>query len=372
MNNLAENINLLEDRAVDPVAILAAVQTPVFVIDEADRFLFVNPQAEQFFHGSAATLIGRPLVDWIAYDSPALNLIEQVRRDGNTLSEYGIELQGPRFGSHLVTLDASLLPDREGYVVVVLQERAIARKIDKQLNHRSAARSVSAMASMLGHEVKNPLSGIRGAAQLLELNASAEDRELTRLICDETDRIATLVESMEMFADAPPNDRVAVNIHEVLHHVCTLARSGFAKSIEIVESYDPSLPATYGNRDLLVQAVLNLVKNAAEAAPKRNGEIRISTRFQQGVRFAPLGRRDRVSLPLMVTVQDNGPGVPEDLQQHLFDPFVTTKPKGKGLGLALVAKIVGDHGGIVELDSQPGQTQFHLLLPMAQPEKGGA
>jgi len=214
--------------------------------------------------------------------------------------------------------------------------------------------------------VKNPLSGIRGAAQLLEQDADPAGRELTQLICDETDRIVALVNRMEAFSDHAPVARDDLNIHEVLDRVRKIAQSGFAQHVSIREEYDPSLPPVQGDRDLLLQVFLNLVKNAAEAAPAEGGVIQLSTRFQHGVRLALPGSADKVHLPLLVSVQDNGPGVPEDLQRHLFDPFVTTKPGGKGLGLALVAKIVGEHGGVIEFASEPRRTSFSVRLPTAR------
>jgi len=247
----------------------------------------------------------------------------------------------------------------------VLQERTRADKIDRQLTHRGAARSVTALASMLAHEIKNPLSGIRGAAQLLEQSADEDDRTLTRLICDEADRIVKLVDRMEIFSDERPVEREAVNIHVVLEHVKRIALSGFARYIRIVEEYDPSLPPVFANRDQLVQVFLNLVKNAAESiGDTSDGEIALTTAFRPGVRLTAPGTNTRVSLPLEFCIRDNGPGVPEDLVPYLFDPFVTSKPTGSGLGLAMVAKIVGDHGGIVECDSQPRRTTFRVLMPM--------
>ena len=349
-------------------AVLNALPEPVLVVDADGTISYLNPAAEQFFQGSSAALAGRRLDAVLPADSPVLGLIEQARRSGHSVSEYGITLETPRIGAHFVSAAVSTMTEPAGSVVVSLQERSIARKIDDQLIHRSAARSVTAMAAMLAHEVKNPLSGIRGAAQLLEHGADPGDRELTRLICEEADRIVALVDRMEMFSDVRPLERAPVNIHEVLEHVRKLAQSGFARHLRFIERYDPSLPPVYGNRDLLVQVLLNLVKNAAEAAPVEGGEIVLSTRYRQGVRLAVPGVGTRVELPLEIGIQDNGPGIPEDLRDHLFDPFVTTKVGGKGLGLALVAKIVGDHGGIVELDGAPRRTVARLRLPVAPPD----
>ena len=245
-------------------------------------------------------------------------------------------------------------------IVLSIQAQGIARKIDRQLTHRGAARSMTAMAAILAHEVKNPLSGIRGAAQLLEGSLSGEDRALTKLICDETDRIVELIDRMEVFAARPPKPREPVNIHQVLDHVRRIAQAGFGRGMRVREEYDPSLPPVLGDRDRLIQVFLNLVKNAAEAASSRdNAEIVLTTAFKPGVRLAVPGSDRRVQLPLMVSVQDNGEGIPEDIRAHLFDPFVTTKAKGTGLGLALVAKIVDDHGGVIEFTSARGPHRVH-------------
>jgi two-component system nitrogen regulation sensor histidine kinase GlnL len=350
--------------------ILNALPEPVFVLDEQNVISYVNLASEQFFASSSPTLVGRPLDKILPPDSTIFTLIAQARASQSSVSEYGVSVETPRIGSHFISIDVSYIPETDGEVVISIQERSLARKIDHQLSHRNAARSVTAMGSMLAHEIKNPLSGIRGAAQLLEAGLEREsERELTTLICEEADRIVSLVDRMESFADDRPIERGAVNIHEVLEHTRKVSHSGFARKVRFLESYDPSLPPVLGNRDLLIQALLNLIKNACEAVPEEQGEVILTTRFLQGIRLAVRGGGARVDLPLMVSVQDNGPGIPEDIQAHLFDPFVTTKASGKGLGLALVAKIVDAHGGVIEFDSEPGKTIFRLMLPVARLRK---
>jgi len=356
----------LKEVPVESGLVLAALPSPVLVVDSGDVIRYANIAAEQFFDMGANALMGSALAELVPADSPVFGLLETVRMSGHNVSEYSVALETPRLGSHVLTVQAAPLGEERDRVVVMLQERSIAHKIDRQLTHRNAARSVTAMASMLAHEVKNPLSGIRGAAQLLEETANAGDRELTRLICDEADRICALVDRMDVFSDRRPLERVPVNIHEVLERVRKAAQSGFARHVRFVEDYDPSLPPVHGNRDLLIQVFLNLVKNASEAVPQKGGEIQLSTAYQHGIRLAVAGSESRVHLPLVISVTDNGDGVPEDLRPHLFDPFVTTKHNGSGLGLALVAKVIGDHGGVIEFESQPRRTVFRVFLPTAQ------
>jgi two-component system nitrogen regulation sensor histidine kinase GlnL len=350
------------------MAVLNAIQNPVVMVDEGGFIVFANWEAEAFFGASAAHLSRYRISTFIPFGSPLLALIDQVRERKAPVNEYRVDLSSPRLGQDkLVDLYVAPVIAEPGSVVVVFQERSMADKIDRQLTHRAAARSVTGLASMLAHEIKNPLSGIRGAAQLLEQSVIDDDRALTRLICDETDRIVSLVDRMEVFSDERPVDRLPVNIHSVLDHVKAVAKAGFARNIRVTENYDPSLPAVYANRDQLVQVFLNLVKNAAEAVGDRpDGEIILTTAYRPGIRLSVAGTREKISLPLEFCVIDNGPGVPTDLLPHLFDPFITTKTNGSGLGLALVAKIIGDHGGIIECDSQNNRTIFRVLMPASK------
>ncbi|PWS36162.1 two-component sensor histidine kinase [Falsiroseomonas bella] len=346
----------------DAIAILGALPVPAVALDGEDRFLFANPAAELFFQLSAPSLTALSLRDLLPEDNRLFGLLDQVRRYEAPVYDHDLALESPRLRRFGVAAQGAPLPELPGGVVLTLQDASTAQMLDRQLNFRGAARGASAMAAMLAHEVKNPLSGIRGAAQLLELGAAESDRELCQLIQDEADRIKNLVERMDMFSERPI-ECAEVNIHEVLDHVRRIALSGFAAGLRVAQDYDPSLPPVWGNRDQLVQILLNLVKNAAEAVDPREGEIQLLTAYHHGVRIAVPGSAERVHLPLTVMVRDNGPGIAEEVRATLFEPFVTTKRGGQGLGLALVAKLVTDQGGLIECDSRPGRTTFRLSLP---------
>lgn len=346
--------------------LLSALPVPVVLLDGEERFRFANPAAELFLGISSASLSQMHLTDLLPEDSRLPALVRQVRAADAPISDHDLTLLSPRIHREGVAAHGAPMPEMPGAVVLTLQDGSTAQKLDRQLNFRGAARGASAMAAMLAHEVKNPLSGIRGAAQLLEQAASEGDRELCILIQDEVDRIRDLVERMDMFSERPL-EREAVNIHEVLDHVRRIAGTGFAAHLRILEEYDPSLPPVWGNRDQLVQILLNLVKNAAEAVDPRDGEIVLSTAYRHGVRLAIPGSRERVHLPLEVSVRDNGPGIAEDVRASLFEPFITTKRGGQGLGLAMVAKLVADHGALIECDSRPGRTVFRLSLAKPPP-----
>jgi len=356
------------------LSVLQALSQPVIVIDENRTVVFVNYAAESFFGASLSVLSRQRLDDLIAFGSPIVALAQAVSERRAPMTEYRVRVGSVRFGDgaddRIVDVFASPISDLDARVALLFQERTMADKIDRQLVSRGAARSVTGLASMLAHEIKNPLSGIRGAAQLLEQSVTPDELPLARLVREEVDRIVDLIDRVEVFGDDRPIEREAINIHVVLDRVKLLAKSGVARNISFSEEYDPSLPPVFGNRDQLIQVFLNLVKNAAEAIGEErpDGQITLTTSFRPGVRLSVPGSQARVSLPLEIAVEDNGAGVPTDLMPHLFDPFVTTKPSGTGLGLALVAKIIGDHGGIIECDSRPRQTVFRALMPMADSE----
>jgi two-component system nitrogen regulation sensor histidine kinase GlnL len=352
--------------APDAALLFAALPSPVVALDRQGIVRFVNPAAEQFFGAGATGLVGRKLARLLLPHSPVLALADTVWRTGGSIVEYDVPVEGPRVPACSATIQGAPAGEGADVLVLVLHQRSMADKMDRQLTHLNAARSVTAMAAMLAHEVKNPLSGIRGAAQLLEQDADPAARELTQLICEETDRIVALVDRVEAFSGYAPIRSGDVNIHEVLDRVRKAAQSGFARHVAIREDYDPSLPPVHGDRDLLLQVFLNLVKNAAEAVPAVGGEIVLATAYRHGLRLAGPGGKRR-HLPLMVSVSDNGSGIPDDIKAHLFDPFVTTKRNGTGLGLALVAKAIGDHGGAIEFDSQPRRTVFRVFLPIVAP-----
>lgn len=339
--------------------LLNALPHPALLIGADHTILEANYAAEIFFSTSIAMMRRRGLTHYVPFGSPVFAAIDQVESDLAPMTAYGVDLSSPRQSDDMV-VDVYATPIVEpsdgtasqGRIALMLHPQARTQKLDRQLTSQSSARSVSGLAAMLAHEIKNPLSGIRGAAQLLETDADEDGRVLTRLITDEADRIVKLVDRMEVFSDERPVERGPVNIHTVLEHVKRLAENGFGSHIHFIERYDPSLPAIFANRDQLVQVFLNLVKNACESiGSASDGEIVLSTSYKPGIKLSVPGSARRLTLPLEFAVRDNGKGVQRELLPNLFDPFVTTKSNGSGLGLALVAKIIRDHGGVVECES---------------------
>ncbi len=352
--------------------ILQALETPVFLANDQLEIMFCNQACESFFERSLRQLENSKLTDFLPQDSALISLILNALEHEQSLSEHDINLQSPKLSKHKsVSVYLSPHGNLGDQVAVTLFERKIGREMDDSLSNRFAAKSITHLGASLAHEIKNPLSGIKGASQLLEAGASTEDLELLTLIQNETDRIVELVDEFDFLSHTHLLQRENVNVHEVLDHVKKLAEVGFGRTVSFKEHYDPSLPNTFGDYNMLVQALLNLVKNACEAAPQENGTVELRTSFQHGIKLSLPGSRKRVDLPLIIGIKDNGSGISEKLKTTLFDPFETSKPDGKGLGLSIVAKIVDDLGGLIEFTSDPSGTEFRLLLPRAAEDQPG-
>lgn len=340
-----------------------AIPYPALVVDETDTILTANPATESFGATSQRQMAGRPLAKFLGGDSAVLDVVNQARRNGVSVAQYNVMVGWADQVPQLQNVHAAPLHDSIGDVLILMHPQGMAEKMDRSLGHRSAARSVTGMAAMLAHEIRNPLAGISGAAQLLEMTLGDADRELTGLIQAEAARIGKLVDRVEQFGDLRPAQRRPLNIHDVLDRARRAAQAGFAAHARFSEEFDPSLPPTAGDPDQLLQVFQNLLKNAAEAVPRVGGAIAISTAYRPGVKMSRPGQTSE-SLPLLVSITDNGPGIPENLIRDVFDPFVSSKVNGTGLGLSLVSKFVADHGGVVECDSRPGRTRFRVRLPV--------
>lgn len=348
---------------VDFEAIWSAIPNPALVVGADDRVILANSAAESFTSMSVKQLQRRPIQAFVGENSILVDLINQARGAGVTFAQYDIEIAWLDRIPQTAHVHAAPVHDRPGQVFVQVVPRGIAEKMDRSLTSRSAARSVVGMAAMLAHEIKNPLAGISGAAQLLGMTLDEDNQELTTLIREEAERISKLLERVEQFGDLRAVVQEPVNIHDILQRAKLSAQSGFGSHVRFIEDYDPSLPPTMGDADQLMQVMLNLIKNAAEATPKVGGIVTLRTAFRPGVALnLPGGGRER--LPLQISISDNGSGVPEELKKDLFEPFVSSKSTGSGLGLALVSKVMADHGGVVECESDPGWTTFRLLMPV--------
>jgi two-component system, NtrC family, nitrogen regulation sensor histidine kinase GlnL len=354
------------------VAILEAVPLPALAVGPKGQIVFANGAAQDMFLRSARVLERSDLASLLTPDSAALAMVERARQDGQVVSARDLELRGPSFGEVMVDLTAA--PSEDGaFVAVMIRPKGRGRDLSERLQDVAGARSMAALGRTLAHEVKNPLAGIRGAAQLLLHDVSPGQRELAHLIVEETDRVRRLIDRMESFGADPPVALAPVNVHAALERVAALAENGFGARLNVRRRFDPSLPEAQGDEDQLIQAFLNLAKNAAEAAARRGegGEIILSTAYRHGVRVRAPGGGSR-DLPLEIAFQDNGPGVAEDLRECLFEPFVSTKTEGGGLGLPLVQKIVAGHGGVVDFETEPGRTFFRVRLPVSRPRRAQA
>lgn len=356
----------------------SALPLPALVLDAQGRIAAMNDQAEMFLNISCRSSLG------LALEGPEMaarlrivptlgSILSHMREGQDGLNRDGVRFEiGDRSGGHTGRLgDVHAAPATSpagGTVILITPHEALARLGPGQAAGR-AARQAIGMAEMLAHEIKNPLAGIRGAAQLIGMNLAAEDRELAEMIVAESRRIVALLEQVERFGDTSAPHLAVVNVHDLLERVRRLALLDFGKGLRILPEYDPSLPPARVDPDQMVQVCLNLVRNAAEAirrAGRDSGTIRLRTLYDGALRLAPTGAEPQGRLlPLQIEIEDDGPGIPEAIADQVFEPFVSGRENGTGLGLALVSKIVTDHGAWIALDSRPGRTLFRISLPKA-------
>lgn len=341
--------------------ILSALPAALIVVDEDGVIREVNSATEMMFVASSAHMVGAKLAE-IVNLPPAY-----AESSGSVFSAYDMPFVTRQKGQFRADFHANPFPERRGWTLVSLS--AGSRNMGSRMGARSGTRAAVGIAAMLAHEIKNPLSGIRGAAQLLDSRVGPDDVTMTRLIRSEVDRITALIDRMEGFTDTRPIVMKPDNVHEIIEHARKVAENGFGASLHVTDSFDPSLPSVMVHRDSLIQVLLNLMKNAAETADpgvKRN--VTLTTAYRHGVAISVEGQARARSLPIELCVIDDGPGAPLDIADTLFDPFISSKKSGRGLGLALVDKLVRDMAGIVQYarEGTPERTVFRLLLPRAE------
>jgi two-component system, NtrC family, nitrogen regulation sensor histidine kinase GlnL len=347
-----------------PGAFWASLPVPALLIDADGTVMEINPAAELFLNLSARSLQGQALLERLHIDAPMEEAMARVRLNQSAVVINDVEITtGERAPVHC-RIQIAPMQDHRDVLMVLISPRDIADRLGRSSAVKTAAKSAIGMAEMLAHEIKNPLAGISGAAQLLAMNLSVEDRELSDLIVEETRRIVKLLEQVEQFGNLRPPERQSVNLHDALDRARRSAMVGFARNMTIVEDYDPSLPNTFADPDQLMQVFLNLIKNAAEASGPDGGTIKLRTFYDLSLRMR---QKDGSGNPLALQIEiiDDGPGLPPGIADNIFEPFVSGRENGTGLGLALVSKIISDHDGWIAVDSVPGRTVFRVSLPLA-------
>ncbi|SNR71060.1 two-component system sensor histidine kinase NtrB [Puniceibacterium sediminis] len=346
----------------------SSLPVPAILLDAEERIADMNSAAEGFMNNSSKWLMGQPIWDRLTVDAPLEESLARARANGTPLFVNDVDVGNGRRAPLVCNLQMAPVQGRPGWTILLISPRELAGRMTQNNSVKSAAKSAIGMAEMLAHEIKNPLAGITGAAQLLSMSLSKEDQELTDLIVQETRRIVKLLEQVEQFGNISPPERREVNVHDVLDRARRSALLGFGAHMKIVEDYDPSLPLAHGDPDQLLQVVLNLLKNASEAADPKGGTIRLHSFYEHSFRLRRADGSGQ-SLPLQIEIIDDGPGLPDHIKSEIFEPFVSGKENGTGLGLALVSKIVSDHDGWISVESVPGRTVFRISLPMAPREK---
>jgi two-component system nitrogen regulation sensor histidine kinase GlnL len=345
-------------------ALWLSLPVPAIIVSENDHIQAMNSAAEDFFNASTRSMLGKPVLDKLAIDAPMEDAFLRVRRDDSPMFINNVDVSGGNLPPVQCNLQISPFVGHAGCMLLLMEPRQIADRLGRSHSVKSSARSAIGMAEMLAHEIKNPLAGITGAAQLLSMGLSAEDQELTDLIVEESRRVVALLEQVEQFGNLRPPSKQIINVHDLIDRARKSAELSYGASMTFQESFDPSLPPTFVDGDQFMQVFLNLLKNASEAAGPEGGTIRIRTFYDLSLR---LRRKDGsgAALPLQVEIIDDGPGLPPELAGDIFEPFVSGRENGTGLGLALVSKIISDHEGWISVDSVPGKTVFRISLPVA-------
>jgi two-component system nitrogen regulation sensor histidine kinase GlnL len=341
-----------------------SLPVPSVIVSDDDKIVEMNSAAEDFLNASVRSVRGVPVFDKLAIDAPLEEAFERVRRDDAPMFINNVDVSGGNAAPVQCNIQIAPLAGKPGWILFLMEPRQIADRLGRSHSVKSSARSAIGMAEMLAHEIKNPLAGITGAAQLLSMGISAEDQELTDLIVEESRRIVALLEQVEQFGNLRPPAKRPINIHDLIDRARKSAELSYGASMTFVEDFDPSLPSTFVDGDQFMQVLLNLFKNASEASDKESGTIRIRTFYDLALR---LRRKDGsgAALPLQVEITDDGPGLPPEIASDIFEPFVSGRENGTGLGLALVSKIISDHEGWISVDSVPGKTVFRISLPVA-------
>lgn len=340
-----------------------SLPVPAILLGPDDSILETNPAAESFLNLSSKSLRGANLWEKVMIDADLEGAFSRAREKSAPLFVNDVDVGSGERAPMQCNVQFAPLQGQDQTMLMIISPREIASRIHQYASSARAARSVIGMAEMLAHEIKNPLAGITGAAQLLSMNLDNGDRELTDLIVEESRRIVKLLEQVEEFGNLRPPQLSAINIHDILDRARRSATVGFGAHMKIIEDYDPSLPRTHADADQLLQVLLNLIKNASEAG-EEGGTIRLHTFYDASLRV----RRDdgsQARLPLQVEVIDDGPGLPPDIAGDIFEPFVSSRENGTGLGLALVSKLIGQMGGWISVESVPGRTVFRISLPVA-------
>lgn len=344
-------------------ALWVSLPIPALIVDADDKIADLNPAAEYFMNNSSKALLGARVWDRLLVDAPLEEAVKRVRANQSPLFISDVDVGTGDRPAVQCNLQVAPLQDAESDILILMEPREIAGRLGRALSTQTAAKSAIGMAEMLAHEIKNPLAGITGAAQLLGMNLLPEDAELTDLIVEESRRIVKLLDQVEQFGNLRPPLLKPVNLHDVLERARKSAMVGFGAHISFKEAYDPSLPHTHADADQLLQVFLNLLKNASEAC-KSGGTITIRTFYELSLRLRRLDGSGAM-VPLQVEIIDDGPGLPADIAGDIFEPFISGRENGTGLGLALVSKIISEHGGLIAVESAPGRTVFRISLPIA-------